>query len=74
MNLSAPTCSDCHCLMEQGFLLDRTPGGEYETKWVRGAPERSFWRGTKVGDKERIAVQAYRCPQCGALKLFARPA
>ena len=72
--MRAPRCADCSGTeMECGFLLERVTGGEFETKWVRGAPEPSFWRGTKVSDRERISVEAYRCPQCGALKLLAPP-
>ena len=68
-------CTECgNERMDRGFILERLTGGEFETKWVRGAPEPSFWRGTKVADKERLPIEAYRCAECGALKLFARPA
>jgi len=67
-------CGECGNVgMDRGFILERLDSGEFETKWVRGAPEPSFWRGTKTSDKERLPIEAYRCPQCGALKLFAPP-
>jgi hypothetical protein len=72
--METPKCSECREPMDRGFMLERDAGGAWETKWVRGAPESSFWRGTKIADKERLAIEAYRCPRCGALRLFAPPA
>ena len=73
MGPSTARCVECQDPMDRGFLLERVPGGEFETKWVRGTPEPNFWRGTNVRGKERLAVEAFRCPRCGALRLFAPP-
>jgi hypothetical protein len=58
--------------MEEGFLADRgdharvAPG-----HWVKGAPEKSFWTGTKLRGKPKYDVVVHRCPRCGLLKLYA---
>ena len=66
-----PNCPDCALAMHPGFILESIPGGAAETKWVRGPAEKSFWRGVNVEDKERLAIVAHRCPQCGLLRLYA---
>lgn len=61
--------------MDAGFVLESVDGGgTTTTKWVRGEPEKSFWLGLKVSDKERVPIRAYRCPSCWLLRLFAAPA
>jgi hypothetical protein len=70
----APECSQCKRLMELGFLLDWGGGGPYPRTWVPGVPESSIWTGRKLKGKAVLPVTTYRCPQCGRLELFARPA
>jgi hypothetical protein len=60
--------------MDRGFLLGKAEPGAEETKWVGGAAEPSFWQGIKVSNKQRLAVEAYRCPTCFTVRLFAPPA
>ena len=57
--------------MEEGFIMDATYGGVGVARWVAGQPEPSFWRGTKVRDKEQRKLTTYRCPQCGYLESYA---
>jgi hypothetical protein len=60
--------------MDRGFLLESTQRGAAETKWMHGAPEPSFWMGIKTAGKDLVAVEAYKCPRCHVVKLFAPPA
>ena len=60
--------------MEEGFLLDNTHGGNLQSQWVEGPPERSRWTGLKVKGKERVPVTTFRCLQCGYLESYARMA
>jgi hypothetical protein len=57
--------------MEEGFTMDATHGGVGVARWVAGAPEPSFWTGTKVFGKEQRRLTTYRCPQCGYLESYA---
>jgi hypothetical protein len=41
-------------------------------KWVEGAPEKSFWSGTKTSGKKQVQVSTYRCPACGYLESYAK--
>ena len=65
-------CSKCAGVMEEGFIPDF---GHYQyvrpLRWVEGKPERSFWTGTKVGDRREANVSAYRCTACGYVELYA---
>jgi hypothetical protein len=61
--------------MEEGFVPDR---GDHSrvvpSLWVQGAPEKSFFTGVKLRGKQKHEVTVYRCPRCGLMKLYARPA
>jgi hypothetical protein len=39
--------------------------------WVGGQPEFGFWGNVKVYDRPRYALQAFRCPECGLIQLYA---
>ena len=71
--MSNPTCQKCSGSMEPGFLFDRSHD-EYgkPSQWVEGAPENSFWLGTKTRGKMKIPVQTWRCIKCGYLESYAR--
>jgi hypothetical protein len=58
--------------MEPGFLFDRSHD-EYgkPSQWVEGAPETSFWLGTKTRGKVKIPVTTWRCIKCGYLESYA---
>jgi hypothetical protein len=60
--------------MEVGFLPDSTYGGVVELMWLRGAPQHDKVFGIKTSTlkydgHEAGAVTAYRCLDCGFLKL-----
>lgn len=65
-------CPKCKGRMEEGFLLDNTHGGYAASRWVKGAPEKSFWTGIKIRNKEQRAVSTFRCASCGYLELYAK--
>ena len=68
-------CLRCGVPMEPGFVADK---GDYSVpdtqKWVEGAPERSFWSGLKLKDRQVLPVSTYRCERCGWLESYAAPA
>ena len=65
-------CPKCGRDMERGLIFDR---GDYQTinepKWLKGAPERSFWCGVKTSGKQQLAVLTFRCEGCGYLESYA---
>jgi hypothetical protein len=65
-------CPKCHGAMEEGFVADQTYGGVRVSKWVEGAPKKSFWSGTKTQGKEQVQIRTYRCTGCGYLESYAR--
>lgn len=58
--------------MLRGFLLD---AGNHDmprvARWVEGAPEKSFWTGLKLGERQVLQVVTFRCPHCGYLESYA---
>ena len=64
-------CSDCGGKMVEGFILDRTYGGQFVQRWLKGNPEKSAWTGVKAKGKECRAVETYRCVKCGLLQSYA---
>ena len=59
--------------MEQGFVLDNTYGAMAVSQWVAGAPQKSFWTGTKVPkDATVVPIGSFRCSSCGYLEFYAR--
>jgi Domain of unknown function (DUF6487) len=66
------SCPKCHGAMEEGFVADQTYGGVRVSKWVEGAPKKSFWSGTKTQGKEQVQIRTYRCTGCGYLESYAR--
>ena len=65
-------CPKCQNLMDEGFLLDRgTEHILYQSHWVEGKAEKSFWAGLKVKDRKQKAIVLFRCPDCGFIELYA---
>jgi hypothetical protein len=60
--------------MDAGFIVDFTYGTDAseQPSWVQGTAEPSFWKGLKLGGKQRLPIVTFRCPTCGQLKLFAQ--
>lgn len=74
----SPVCLVCKKDMEPGFIADRTDTGATLQRWCPGSPkEPTKWIGIAVGDipagqvATGVAVIAYRCPECEALRLYA---
>jgi hypothetical protein len=70
----SPVCPDCKVPMDSGFIVDFTYGTDAseQSSWVKGTAEPSFWKGLKLGDKQRLPIVTFRCPKCGQLKSFAQ--
>jgi hypothetical protein len=66
-------CPKCQGRMEQGYVLDNTYGSRSVTRWVKGAPMKSFWVGTTLPDDALIPIGTFRCTRCGFLEMYARP-
>jgi hypothetical protein len=65
-------CLRCGGPMEQGFVADKAHYSVPEMQqWVEGVPERSFWSGLKMKDREVLSVMTYRCERCGYLESYA---
>jgi hypothetical protein len=73
MTDSALMCPKCRSNMEQGFILDHTYGARLIGYWAAGAPEKSFWMGTKLPKEKLVPVSVFRCSGCGFLESYARP-
>lgn len=71
MTVASLKCPKCSGLMEQGFVIDYTHGGLFVTQWAKGAPQKSFWTGTKVPG-EHLPIGTFRCSSCGYLEAYAR--
>lgn len=67
-----PDCPKCRGVMEEGFIKDESYGMSYASLWVEGAPETSFWTGTKTKGKEQLVVRTFRCTNCGYLESYAK--
>lgn len=65
-------CPDCGGAMVEGFMLQPVPAGYAISRWLKGRPRRSWWRGIKTKNVECRAVETYRCIRCGLLKSYAR--
>lgn len=67
------TCGECGGTMQEGYILDAAPGfGKIQSLWVEGEPERDLL-GLKTVDHQVLHIIAYRCENCGFLKLYAEP-
>lgn len=66
----ALACSKCNGPMAQGFFVDATHGGRLVLHWGAGAPETSFWQGTKK-PALMLPVGVFRCERCGYLECYA---
>lgn len=65
-------CPRCRGVMDRGFVIDRGDYSIPETqKWVDGEPKRTFWAGVTLKNRRVIAVNTYRCAECGFLESYA---
>jgi hypothetical protein len=56
--------------MIAGVVIDYRRGSAHPSEWVEAELQTSSWTGSVKNDV-RYAVSAYRCPDCGLLKLYA---
>jgi hypothetical protein len=66
----AGRCPDCAGEMVAGTLMDYRRGTVEPSEWVEGGLSTSVWTG-RVRNEKRYEVTAFRCAQCGLLKLYA---
>lgn len=57
--------------MVEGFTADADHGGPGVSRWVEGAPQKTFLFGVKLRGKTIIAIQTWRCQRCGFLENYA---
>jgi ribosomal protein S27AE len=70
-----PRCPKCDKSMDLGHIPDAAHGVILQSSWAPGEPEtRRFIGGIKYHADELIPISAYRCPACGYVEFFARPA
>jgi hypothetical protein len=70
------TCPECRGAMEEGFIPDQGFGQIFHSCWHRGVPERlklfgSLDLGMNLERTKQIKITAWRCNDCGYLKLYA---
>lgn len=60
--------------MEQGFVIDYgESNARFVQHWSAGAPQKSFWMGTKKPAGPQVPIGVFRCKDCGYLESYARP-
>jgi hypothetical protein len=64
--MKTPTCPDCEVAMKEGWIPDANYLFTVQPNWREGTP-----RGK--GGRRQVPVQAFRCPDCGYLRLYAFP-
>jgi hypothetical protein len=58
--------------MAEGFVLDHGDNGAVHVSvWQSGAPQKSFWVGTKQVKADQKPVSTLRCDRCGYLESYA---
>lgn len=72
MSTNAPACLRCKTTMDRGFILDAgNQNIPRVSRWVAGAPEKSFWSGLKLRERAVYSILTYRCSRCGYLESYA---
>jgi hypothetical protein len=74
-------CTDCRGELELGYIPDVTYGFVHQAAWHEGDPKAKkgiFERltsgaGAKFDRNYMTPITAYRCAQCGLIKLYAVP-
>ncbi|QEU78041.1 hypothetical protein [Streptomyces subrutilus] len=69
---SGVKCTHCGATdLEPGFVEDTGEHARGYARWIPGPLERGLFGGAKRMGKPRRQIDAYRCPRCGHLELFA---
>lgn len=68
-------CPDCEVAMTEGFLPDVDYGDYVQSKWHPGKPRESKFLGlsggVKVTEFKMVPLTAFRCGDCGLVRLYA---
>ena len=65
-------CTQCGTIgLEQGFVEDSGQASQGFARWIAGRLERGPFGGAKRFGKPRWQIDAFRCPRCAHLELFA---
>lgn len=72
------TCSACGGTLEMGFIPDAYHANGvasyfFQTGWYSGTPSETWFSGVKIQEDKIHPLYAYRCQQCGLLKIYALP-
>ncbi|RKE17220.1 hypothetical protein [Streptomyces sp. TLI_171] len=66
-------CTHCGTVgLDLGFVEDSGQHSHGDARWISGALERGPFGGVKRMGRPRFQIDAFRCPTCGHLELFAR--
>lgn len=66
------TCSACGATgLAPGFIEDMGQGSQGYARWIEGPLERGVFGGASRFMRQRWEVEAWRCPNCAHLELFA---
>lgn len=70
-----PDCPDCGGRMQEGFVPDETYGRILQTHFYEGSAETQTFLGIATGLKLDEAhmhpIRAFRCAECGLVRLYA---
>jgi hypothetical protein len=64
-------CTECGGRMTAGSMVDYRRDAAATGEWVSGDVVSSAWTGS-IKNKERFVTSAFRCEDCGFLKIYAR--
>ena len=64
-------CTECGGRMTAGSVVDFRRNVAAAGEWVPGEVMTSGWTG-QIENESRFVMSAYRCDECGFLKLYAR--
>jgi|HubBroStandDraft_2_1064218.scaffolds.fasta_scaffold4096351_1 hypothetical protein len=71
-NEPAKVCAKCGGQMEEGYIPHRVYGGAQVASWISGQPRKSFLSGIDLDGKYEMAIQTFRCLECGYLESYAK--
>lgn len=67
-----PKCADCGSPMEAGYIPDFNIAAAVQLAWQPGKPAIGLLGGMRAPEPwHGLKITAYRCTNCGLLKLFA---
>ena len=70
-----PRCPKCDKAMDRGHIPDVAHGAVLQLSWAPGEPAaRRFIGGIKYDADKVTPLTGYRCPTCGYVEFYARPA